>query len=117
MCVPISKIMENEIHPSQIFSFLTVLSSVITDPRDNRGKRHSLIFVIIVAALAIMAGRSKVSGIQRYIKNKIMWLREITGMSDAKPVSRAHLPRLPALINWQELSETTEFFFRSPCAM
>ncbi|QTA88815.1 ISAs1 family transposase [Desulfonema magnum] len=114
MCVPICKIMKNESpagDPSRIFSFLTVLSSVITDPRDNRGKRHSLIFVIIVVALAVMAGRSKVSSIQRYIENKIGWLREITGMSDAKPVSRAHLPRLLSLINWQELSETTEIFF------
>jgi len=114
MCVLISKIMENESHasdPSQIFSFLTILRSVITDPRDNRGKRHSLIFVIIAVALAVMAGRSKVSGIQRYVENKIGWLCEITGMPDAKPVSRAHLPRLLSLINWQELSKTTEIFF------
>ena len=114
MCVPISKIVEDENHagdPSQIFSFPAVLRSVITDPRDNRGKRHSLTFVIIAVALAIMAGRSRVSSIQRYVENKIGWLREMTGMPDATPVSRAHLPRLLSLINWQELGETTEIFF------
>jgi predicted transposase YbfD/YdcC len=111
MCAPIiSSIMESE-NPSRIFPFVTALGTGLTDPRDSRGKRHSLVFVIIVSALAIMSGRSKVSSIHRYIENKIIWLREITGMPDAKPVSRAHLPRLPAVADWQEISETVEIFF------
>ncbi len=96
----------------QIFSFLTALSATVTDPRDNRGKRHNLIFVIIAVALAIMArSRSKVSNIRRYIENKIGWLREITGMPDAEIGIAAHLPRLLSVTDWQELSETIEIFF------
>jgi hypothetical protein len=43
----------------------------IPDPRDNRGKKHRLPFVLAAVSLAIMAGRSSTSGIQRYIQNKI----------------------------------------------
>jgi hypothetical protein len=116
MCAPLSKIIaENDRYAvadsARIFSFFAALSETLSDPRDSRGKRHSLAFVIVAAALGIMAGRSKVSGIHRYIENKIGWLREITGMPAAKPVSRAHLPRLLSAADWQEISITAEFFF------
>ena len=51
----------------------------LPDPRDNRGKRHTLSFVIIGIIFALLSERSQVSGIHRYIKNKIQWLREVTG--------------------------------------
>jgi predicted transposase YbfD/YdcC len=80
----------------------------ILDPRDNRGKRHPLPFVLAAVSLAILAGRSSVSGIQRYIKNKITWLRDVTHHPDARVVSRAQLPRILAVVDWQELNRVTE---------
>jgi hypothetical protein len=38
-------------------------------------------------------------------------LCEITGIPDARPVSRAHLPRLLAIADWQEISNAAEIFF------
>ena len=46
----------------------------------------------------------KLSGIHRYMNHKIDWLREVTGNKDAAPVSRAHLPRMRANLDWLALS-------------
>jgi len=75
----------------------------LPDTRDNRGKRHELSFVIISVVFALLSERSKVSGIHRYIGNKIQWLREVTETTEAMPISRAHLPRLLAGLNWDDL--------------
>jgi DDE_Tnp_1-associated len=76
----------------------------LPDPRDNRGKRHSQAFLIATVVFATLVGRSKVSGIHRYMTNKIDWLREVTGNKDAAPISRAHLPRMLANLDWLALS-------------
>lgn len=55
--------------------------------------------------LAVLEGNSKTSSLHRYIKDKISWLKEITKMEDAKPISRAHLPRLLDLIDWDALDK------------
>ena len=62
---------------AQVKTFMDKLETLL-DPRDNRGKRHALPFVLATVSLAILAGRSSVSGIHRYIQNKIDWLRDIT---------------------------------------
>ena len=76
----------------------------LPDLRDNRGKRHSQAFLIATVVFATLVGRSKVSGIHRYMTNKIEWLREVTGNKDATPISRAHLPRMLANLDWLALS-------------
>jgi predicted transposase YbfD/YdcC len=76
----------------------------MADLRDNRGKRHSQAFLMTTFVFAALVGRSKVSGIHRYMTNKIDWLREVTGYKDATPVSRAHLPRMLAHLDWPALS-------------
>gem|GEM_PF-2184365 len=76
----------------------------LPDRRDNRGKRHSLPFLIITVVFALLSNRSKVSGIHRYMRNKIKWLRKVTGIKDARPVSRAHLPRMLARLSWSDLN-------------
>lgn len=68
----------------------------LPDPRDNRGKQHLLAFLIVTVVFAILAGRSSVSGIHRYMTNKIEWLRKTTGFRCATPISRAHLPGMLA---------------------
>ena len=72
----------------------------LTDTRDNRGKRHSLVILIVTVVFATLVNRSKVSSIHRYMTNKIHWLREITGIHDAKIISRSHLPRMLAKVDW-----------------
>lgn len=83
--------------------FIDALKTM-TDERDNRGKRHSQVFLIATFVFATLVGRSKVSGIHRYMSNKINWLREVTGYKEATPVSRAHLPRMLANLDWLALS-------------
>jgi predicted transposase YbfD/YdcC len=83
----------------------------LSDPRDNRGKRHNLAFVVGAVALAVMAGRTQASSIHRYIQNKLEWLREMSQMPDAQLISRAHLPRLLAVIERKELNQIVEAHF------
>jgi predicted transposase YbfD/YdcC len=95
---------ENEIKlGAEEIKFIDALKA-LPDPRDNRGKRHSLAFLIVTVVFATLVGRSKVSGIHRYMTNKIDWLREATGFKDATPISRAHLPRMLASLDWLMLS-------------
>ena len=93
-----------------IGNFIDTLDK-LTDPRDDRGKRHSLSFVIASSVIAMLVERSTVSSIFRYISNKIEWLRNTTGIHDAKPISRAHLPRLLAQLDWEELNVLVERHF------
>ena len=83
-CVPV------EITEKKLTSFMARLKHLI-DTRDNRGKRHELVYVLGSVVLAIMSGRSYASSIQRFIKNRIEWLRRILNNPEAKPVSRAQL--------------------------
>lgn len=81
------------------------------DPRDNRGKRHNLSFIITAVILAILTGRTTMSGIHRYISNQIDWLKDILNHPEATPVSRAQLPRIIAAVEWEELNQLVEEFF------
>ena len=63
----------------------------LPDPRDNRGKRHELAFVLCGVILAIMAGRSRVSAIQRFLRNRFGWLRELTQAGVERCISPAIL--------------------------
>ena len=91
--------------------FITALKEKLPDPRDNRGKRHDLALIICAVAIAIMAGRATTSRIFRFIRNRIDWLAQITGILDAKPISRAHLPRLLAQVDWYTLNPLVEDHF------
>jgi predicted transposase YbfD/YdcC len=76
----------------------------LPDPRDNRGKRHDLAFVLCGVILAIMAGRSRVSAIHRFLRNRFEWLRELTqATSEQECISRAQLPRVLARVEWTAL--------------
>jgi len=83
----------------------------ISDPRDNRGKRHELSFVLATTIMAILSGNNRVSEIHRYIRNKIEWLQEIFDRPNAKPISRAQLPRIIAIVDWDDLNAIIEEFF------
>ena len=83
----------------------------LSDDRDNRGKRHELAFVVAGVVLAILSGRSKVSSIFRYLRNRIEWLREVTHYPEAGVISRAHLPRLLSRLGWVELNTLIDQHF------
>jgi DDE_Tnp_1-associated len=80
----------------------------LSDVGDRRGKRHDLSFVLFGVILCVISGRSTVSDLQRYIKNRIEWLREIVGEPEAKIVSRAQLPRILAGVNVAALNKIIE---------
>ena len=83
----------------------------LADASDNRGKRHNLPFVLCSVTLAILAGRSKLSSIQRSIQHKINWLCDITELPTQPVISRAHLPRLLAGVDGASLPDVLEPFF------
>ena len=81
--------------PAEVSSFVEALGYLV-DPRDPRGRRHGLVFIVAAVVLAILSGRSKVSSIYRFIGNRLEWLREVTGQAQSQAISRVHLPRLLA---------------------
>ena len=88
----------------QMDGFVDRLKNELPDLRDNRGKRHSLVFVIVGFVLATLMGRQKLSGIHRFIANRVDWLGELTQIEAAQPISRAHLPRLLDRLDWPVLN-------------
>lgn len=95
----------------QIDGFVDLLKHDLPDLRDNRGKRHSLAFVIVGFVLATLVGRQPLSGIHRFIVNRADWLGELTPTETAKPISRAPLPRLLDGLNWPVLNGLVERCF------
>lgn len=75
----------------------------LPDSRDNRGKRHDLAFVLCGVIVAIMAGRSRVSAIHRFLHNRFAWFRELTQVTSEQCISRAQFPRLLATVEWTTL--------------
>lgn len=77
----------------QITSFVDLLKNDLSDHRDNRGKIHSLQFVIVGFVLATLIGRQNLSSIHRFIVGRVDWLSKLTQTDTVKPISRVHLPR------------------------
>lgn len=95
---------------TDVTHFIELLGDM-SDPRDNRGKRHELSFVLAVTTMAIMSGKNHVSEIHRYICNKIKWLRKIFDRPNVESISRAQLPRILTIVDWEELNAVIEEFF------
>ncbi|MCI5166744.1 MAG: ISAs1 family transposase [Candidatus Electrothrix sp. GM3_4] len=75
-------------------------------------KKEILPAVIIAGfVLATMVGRSTVSGVYRFIRNRIDWLREVTGHENAEHISRAHLPRFLNRLDCTALNDMIEQHF------
>jgi predicted transposase YbfD/YdcC len=94
-----------------VTSFVEALKRDLPDPRDNRGKRHSLALVVVGFVLATLMGRRKLSGVHRFILNRLDWLHGLTALPKGRPVSRAHLPRLLARLDWSALDRLIERCF------
>jgi hypothetical protein len=89
--------------PAKTITFFAALQQ-LPDPRDKRGKRHDLAFVLCGVLLALMPGRARVSAIHRFLRNRFVWLRELTHAPVTRCLSRAHLPRLLARVDWAALN-------------
>jgi len=89
----------------EIVSFIEALKMDMPDTRDNRGKRHDVVFIIVCFLLATLSGRHRLSSIHRFICNRLHWLRTVTHFQDAQFISRAHLPRLLGRLDWAVLNE------------
>lgn len=101
----------------QITSFVDLLKNDLPDHRDNRGKIHSLQFVIVGFVLATLIGRQNLSSIHRFIVGRVDWLSKLTQTDVVKPISRAHLPRLLDGLDWIALNGLIErcFYVRVQC--
>jgi len=95
----------------KIRSFVDLLTSELPDHRDNRGKRHSLMLVIVGVVLATLLGRHSLSSIHRFICQRLEWLCGLTKTNVDKPISRAHLPRLIDKLSWGAINKLIEQCF------
>jgi hypothetical protein len=89
--------------PATTITFFAALQQ-LPDPRDPQDKRHDLAFVLCGVVLALMAGRTQVSGTHRFLHNRFKWLREITHAPVSQCLSRARHSRLLAQIDWAALA-------------
>ena len=103
--------MVDDVEIEQTLSFVELLKRDFPDHRDERGKRHSLVFTITAFVLGILRGRSTVSGIHRFIESNLPKLHELTGIPQINAISRAHLPRLVAGLDWPTLDRLIERSF------
>ena len=71
----------------------------MTDPRDNRGKRHDWHFVLFGVLLATMAGKVLVAEIHRFLLRHHLRLCALLEVEEARNVSDAQLRRLLALVD------------------
>ncbi len=69
------------------------------DPRDNRGKRHDLHFILFGALLAAMAGKVLIAEIHRFLARHHDCLCSLLGLSVGYTVSDVQLRRLLALVD------------------
>lgn len=95
----------------EIKSFVSLLTTELPDHRDNRGKRHSLMLVIVGIVLATLLGRHSLSSIHRFICQRLDWLCKLTKTNVDKPISRAHLPRLIDKLSWGPINKLIEQCF------
>lgn len=91
-------------------NFVEALYS-LKDIRDNRGKKHTYVFIISSVVIAMIKGHSRLSSIFRYIKRNVGLLRIISKQRKATHISRSHLPRFLAKLDWISLNELIELHF------
>jgi predicted transposase YbfD/YdcC len=92
------------VNAPQVLSFLEGLRLHLPDRRDNRGKRHSHEFTLVSIVIALLAQCQTLSSVHRFMGFRLEWLRELTGMLDARALSRAYLPRFLDRIDWVGLN-------------
>lgn len=96
---------------ANLISFIEEMKIKLPDCRDSRGKRHNQVLVITGVLLGMLSGRCTLSGIHRFIVNRLNWLSRLTKIKAAKSISRAQLPRLLDRMDWVALDKIINRFF------
>ncbi|QZE14386.1 ISAs1 family transposase [Halosquirtibacter laminarini] len=81
----------------------------LVDPRDTRGKKHDLEFVLVGITLSIITGNTLLSEISRFLENYHSILRKIVGLPKCKPISYSQLRRIISFLastNYQEVQSS-----------
>jgi predicted transposase YbfD/YdcC len=96
--------------PAQDRAFFALLAQQTDlDNRDNRGKRHTMAFVLMGVVMALLAGRDgKLSAIHRHMKNQFEALCLALSIQPTRVISRAQLPRLLAQVNYSLLTHLVQ---------
>jgi len=89
--------------PAKTITFLRPCNSSRI-PAISGGNAMIFAFVLCGVLLALMAGRARVSAIHPFLRNRFVWLRELTHAPVTRCLSRAHLPRLLARVDWAALN-------------
>ena len=87
------------------------LSKKLIDPRDNRGKRHNLVYICSCVIIAIMNGRLYPTAIQRYIENRHEELQEQLDNASKVPISLSQLLRILRLVDWEMWNSVNLAYF------
>lgn len=105
--------MQSATCPDQDKAFFDLLNQQTDlDQRDNRGKKHSLAFVLVGVVMALLAGRDgNLSAIQRHMKNQYQALSLTLAIQATGVISRAHLPRLLAQVNYTLLAQLIQHHY------
>lgn len=102
--------MQSATCPAQDKAFFDLINQQADlDQRDNRGKTHSLPFVLMGVVMALLAGRDgKLSAIHRHMKNHVQALSLTLAIQATRVISRAQLPRLLAQVNYTLLAQLVQ---------
>lgn len=87
------------------------MQSELVDPRDARGKRHDLHFVLTGVLLSVLSGKVLIAEIHRYLKRHHQSLCELLGVNYQKTISDAQLRRILAQVDVMELQGINSQYF------
>lgn len=105
--------MQSATCPDQDRAFFDLLNQQTDlDQRNNRGKKHSLAFVLTGVVMALLAGRDgNLSAIQRHMKNQCQALSLTLAIQATRVISRPQLPRLLAPVNYTLLAQLIQHHY------
>lgn len=81
------------------------------DPRDSRGKKHDLHFVLTCVLLAVLSGKVLISEIYRYLHRHHVILCDLMNVQSERSISDTQLRRLLAIVDAIELQQINSEYF------
>jgi len=98
---------------NEVKNFYMELQKKISDSRDNRGKRHILVFVIFSFFIAILRspGKLNYSLIQRNMVRDHVYFQNILLEVKVLPISYSQLKRILKIIDYEEFNLITQKYF------
>lgn len=85
------------------------------DPRDPRGKKHDLHFVLTGVLLAVLSAKVLLSEIHRYLDRHHHILCTLMGVEAEKSISYSQLRRFLAMVDAMELQQINSAYFGFAC--